>query len=1260
MNKTTQTTNTKSSKGENTMTKRKETPKQLLRRVLEAFNVTMTDTEYKRTTKATMDTMLIEARAAYALELAMEERAIKARASKIDHNISGKTVVDHSLTIDGTSYDVWGSTTTAEELVRTLAEEPMIHEKKKEQILIRQTSIKAISYSKGLQAYTIADPEHKVESFKTSESRLLRYDNEMVEVDGNLVKSASNMMIVDCSDTKDLDDPGLVTSIVYNGFKYDGKTWVPALRSASQSRTYKMIFTALNGKDVRTDTSYGANFSDKKGMVNPAKKDSRYGNCNSSSKNVGKDFTYAVIEDRTYERTMDVRTWDGTNDVKQEEKTLTLTPGDGQGFVSPQTCAKLAFRYGLINKGAYTYFLKNFTSLDDLYVSDDNRLHKIFKMIPKGWQLRPAGIKGFVVMYDIAKHGFDVDFVFTDSMVKYAPADINMDIDFEILQYSKVSKGFTSTNYQMLQALNIDSDTMLEMGKKAIARVTDDNYGILNNADAAKKFLGLMSSMTAENDVTDSLLSKVMVAIDANPGVITDSYIQAKLRRLVRNYLTEISIARMPIEGQYAYIVSDPDWVMTGKSSLQENEFYYNNEVAKWTITRSPLVHRSEVVRMETVEVPTYWYLNDVLIFNPFGDTLPRMGGADTDGDKVCMTKDETIMNAEYNEVMPMLYDAGFEGVKMKDTEENLLEFWSKNMARPQGKASANIGTITNFSTIWNDIALQNGDVKMSDDKVMILRFLQGWTIDAAKTNMQVTVPEALSTKMIPDWLVFNNSLKGYGIKKDAIVYPSMSPIGILHRYVLAEIEKLNTVTKQSMMNSTTIFINGVCKEEVPGLYHIIADYEKSYRMELADLGEKVTNNYVDEELAEQMRIDIYDKYTHLMDCVEGDEATKAGIAYEISYNGTSSQSVSFPWITSFRGLMMLLQRNFKNRRLYKLPKAYAMDTTIEDLVVYGNEIIIDVDTVGMVDPELIPDDYYKVERIMGVNYIAVESDNVNDYNGIYEALNGNKERTEDIGKRTMFTVTGFKYVTQTAQTFVEALKANNNVADLLVVDDRVAVMVDGVRYGVVAKTEAFNPIFFNTRVEVLGHDHYLYVSKNTGEERMTGALQHVHVELIEGLSLEEVAQESSDVVVSDYETSTVNDDSAFVSGEYYDPMIIQGSSPVVLEPVAELDPVIMEKVNTDKPYWSNPTLVEPNGIASSEVIVVNTAPIKGQVSTLISEVTVVANSGGTYKFNVIFTNGDLQLVSLDGTTSVSADFASWSFRATSYKAASIRIRNNA
>jgi hypothetical protein len=107
-----------------------------------------------------------------------------------------------------------------------------------------------------------------------------------LNADGKL--EASNFIVVDFSLKH--ADAHLIPAIVQQGFDYDGKVWKPVLRSASQARSFKCVFTSLDPSDVRHDIPSNANFANKEGKVSPAKKDAYAGNAMASSKVVGKDY----------------------------------------------------------------------------------------------------------------------------------------------------------------------------------------------------------------------------------------------------------------------------------------------------------------------------------------------------------------------------------------------------------------------------------------------------------------------------------------------------------------------------------------------------------------------------------------------------------------------------------------------------------------------------------------------------------------------------------------------------------------------------------------------------------------------------------------------------------------------------------------------------------------------------------------------------------------------------------------------------------
>lgn len=526
-------------------------------------------------------------------------------------------------------------------------------------------------------------------------------------------------------------------------------------------------------------------------------------------------------------------------------------------------------------------------------------------------------------------YDFNRDIMFTDSMWKenFNPKFISMETPsekrakLEIVLWQKNRLNETVfMGYQYWQALRGDKVSPKEYADRATKELKET---IFTNADDAKAFLGMYDTGRDSSEYADKMeaaggkIQKVIELLSENPIVIRDKYVQQTIRKTRDKYISDMAKGRIPVKGGNPYIVTCPELQFGEEPLLQAGEYYYNGKESQFALFRSPLIHKSEAVVVDTVDVADYHAFNqDILIFNPFDDTLPRMGGADTDGDKVAMVEDAGICGAVHTG-LPMLFDVSPKAGAVENTRENLIAY---DKATILSEDVLSIGEITNMSTAWKDLA-ENPKVlrHMEDDKgnpitaddvddiVCILRFMQGWSIDYAKTGYFPEVPEYLLTKTQPHWKQFNILTN---VEADEKVFISKSPLGQLFNAM----KEYYTITmkdeeKKFTRDFSLEFSAGADDNEVNRLEPIIAELENNYRWELNAMRDI---QFDDEEQEEAHISHIMDKYTNAVQSIDGDIRDIAAAAYQHSYHESASKgkSASFPWVTCYDGLLLNLAQS--------------------------------------------------------------------------------------------------------------------------------------------------------------------------------------------------------------------------------------------------------------------------------------------------------------------------------------------------------------
>lgn len=797
--------------------------------------------------------------------------------------------------------------------------------------------------------------EDKVTMMKDEFGRLVRDADGAIELDWTTVRSAREFVVVDFNKCK---QKMKIKEVLLNGFtmKYaDGteKLFKRVSRSAAKSRTKKALFTCKDVHQVRARCSYGAQFEE---MEVISKMEARFGLIESSSIEIKQVPTIDVLPDYEITRYHDVEVYDPeTQELNLlENREETYNPQDGQGTILPAYAATVAHELALISREDRNYLQRRLKAEPDprVLVKTDEKFAKIWTRVPSALLVRYGFAKGLLVVYPHNiealdafgndrrttgkimkfwqetehKYNFDADIMFTDSMWK---ANFNKDyltgvpvvneegeeeLDFarlEVVLWSKKPTGMINMGYQYWQALNPEIADPYAFAKVKINEMKDT---IFVDADEAKAFLGNIDRACDSDEYEQSMtkaggkIQKVLEMLNENPAMIHETYIQKALREMRERYVKDMGFGRVPIEGANPFIITAPELQFGHESELEAGESYYNGEFEQYAAFRSPLIHRSEAVVITAVDVPAYHGLYaNLLVLNPFDDTLPRMGGADTDGDRVAIVKDETIVSAVYTD-LPMLYDAGADADKQVVSDRAIYEF---DYATIDSDAPT-IGEVTNMATSWKDIA-QNPEIMdemgvdedMIDYIVKILRFMQGWAIDYAKTGYFPPVPAIVNIITSPDWCAWSKTLFESG-NDDAEPFESDSRMGVLYRAIKLYLEShhYRTAEKNNASRDFTFeFASAADFELMEEIRPQVAALESAYRQELDVMRDKEMD---DDQVRDYLNV-VVDKYQRAVLSLDADIATIATACYQHAYydNGTKGKSISFPWVVAYEGLLM-------------------------------------------------------------------------------------------------------------------------------------------------------------------------------------------------------------------------------------------------------------------------------------------------------------------------------------------------------------------
>lgn len=804
-----------------------------------------------------------------------------------------------------------------------------------------------------------------------------------------------------------------------------------AVQSASQSRKGKYFFSDLGAtfeemnKCFKNKMLWGA-LDKLAGAKNIAKFNKYLALCTSTAVEVGNGYTFETIPDITIKlkglEHYEILDMNSIKGVGISPEDVPFTPGDGGGTIRPRAMARVACQLGLISDEEYDYFRSYFINIADVRITGNKKLRRIFDTLPTCIQIRHAGDKGLLIMFEhdlyniddtenpLNKDGKnrDVDIVVTNSIRKYDAISTTDDkIQLEICAWTHYKNDWSYTNYQFLQSLKLGIDDLIKLAKDFLKQLDGDVNSITSNIHYALKFLGLINNVGSDETImSDTLVSKLTKILTLSPEMINDEYVQTKLRDLLKGKLEDIAYGRIPVEGSFQFIFSDPRFLLG--ASIEEcipsgyvfNDGYHGED-DEILMQRSPLIDRSENVIRKTIDVDMFWYMKHTVIFSPNDSALHDLAGADTDGDKVRLTRNKIMIAGAKRDIkLPFVYDGGKDTLPKNYTEAELHNYFLRTSKVDK------VGQITNLATCHRDYALHYMVTKaLSDDngyqaKMIRLRFLQGWEIDAPKYDERVTIPDdLLNFKLFPHWFAYWKT-KVETEENEITIYRSSSPMGKLFDYMMGIHSGLPGFTKdmkeedgyidkffakESKGNFTDMLgkiTRLVDTNEVHKYIPIVSALEGMYRKEFRDLNDKLEGLTGDEYKKERRLLTgaLIDEYTECLNNEVPNKEIGAALAYNVCYkrgeNSKGSVSKSFVWSCAWEGMESLLTRMDEAVKLSRLPSINDEVTSVRVmngmLFLNGmyNPAFLRNTEDGMYEPIEMQGEYYIKTKLHGYNII--------------------------------------------------------------------------------------------------------------------------------------------------------------------------------------------------------------------------------------------------------------------------------------------------
>lgn len=305
-------------------------------------------------------------------------------------------------------------------------------------------------------------------------------------------------------------------------------------------------------------------------------------------------------------------------------------------------------------------------------------------------------------------------------------------------------------NYQFIQSLPMSDDDIDELISPTISEIKDI---VGMNVDKTIAYLCGSGFDSDSIEYADTIAKALMI----EPKMISDPYIQSKLKKMIERRIRDAKIGVLDVHGNFQIISGDlyalcesmfglkPEGLL--KAGQLYSKYWKDCGVKKVLCARAPMsnIHSlmSQNICYDDRVADWYQFMPTVVVVNGH-DTMPAaLNGFDQDGDLLFTTDNEPMLRNQAN--IPALFCPQKKATKVIVTEEDVV---SANRAGFGSK----IGSITNRITAMTSL-MANYEPGSKEYETLRYRTqcgqkLQQEEIDKAKGIIPV--------KMNPEWYVWS------------------------------------------------------------------------------------------------------------------------------------------------------------------------------------------------------------------------------------------------------------------------------------------------------------------------------------------------------------------------------------------------------------------------------------------------------------------------------------------------------------------------
>lgn len=305
-------------------------------------------------------------------------------------------------------------------------------------------------------------------------------------------------------------------------------------------------------------------------------------------------------------------------------------------------------------------------------------------------------------------------------------------------------------NYQFIQSLSMSDEDIDELIYPTISEIKDI---VGMNVDKTIAYLCGGGFDSDSIEYADAIAKVLMI----EPKMISDPYIQSKLKKMVERRIRDAKIGVLDVRGNFQIISGDLYALCESMFGLKPNgllkagelysQYWKDCGVKKVLCARAPMsnIHSlmSQSICYDSMVADWYQFMPNVVVVNGH-DTMPAaLNGFDQDGDLLFTTDNEPMLRNQVN--LPALFCPQKNASKVVATEDDVIK------ANKAGFGSK-IGSITNRITAMTSL-MANYEPGSKEYETLRYRTqcgqkLQQEEIDKAKGIIPV--------KMNPEWYVWS------------------------------------------------------------------------------------------------------------------------------------------------------------------------------------------------------------------------------------------------------------------------------------------------------------------------------------------------------------------------------------------------------------------------------------------------------------------------------------------------------------------------